>query len=73
MCFTHRLSVGSSYDIYRWDSVAEALTYSDEYKTLIAEATKIEDKSRPEAKKSSFFRATRSQSLDGAIFTYLCT
>ena len=26
------LTVGATYDIYRWDSVKTALTYSDEYK-----------------------------------------
>jgi len=33
------LNVGSAYDIYRWDSVAEALTYSDEYKKTSFTAT----------------------------------
>ena len=33
-----------------------------------AEATKIDAESRPEAKKSSFYRSTQSRSLDGTIF-----
>lgn len=35
-----QLSVGSQYSIYRWDSVGEAFTYSEEYKISIFTASK---------------------------------
>ena len=33
------LSVGTAYDVYRWDTVATAFTYSDEYKKTSFTAT----------------------------------
>jgi hypothetical protein len=33
------LEAGASYAIYRWDSVEEALTYTDEFKVLTFTAT----------------------------------
>ncbi|GMI49087.1 hypothetical protein TrCOL_g8065 [Triparma columacea] len=44
------LEVGATYDIYRWDSVKEAMTYADEYKKITFEAQEdtyvyIDDKS----------------------------
>jgi len=61
------LTVGSQYDIYRWNTVAEAFTYSDKYKiktfTSLDDSFVFQDPEAFASNSTTYYRCVESGSL----------